>query len=579
MSGGLLAKRKRSHSTPASDSEGSFIDHGDEGELFILLDGKGDFSFRQGKIVHKQMKALGLDVVLASALPDDYAYEGYTVIYVVSEGVSDKDKVLLYLKKALGDAFSSAKDSLALLANPIEILRQLKSSQSFNHEKFILKEDKVLAPVPSREEAPTTATLQSWRSSSQSDVRKLPQYACQRSTTLKDHGKNLVIINVFEQLLKFVTSYPAGGYVHSRHKVSLLRVLSTIKWWRNKIKCGSELKAVKYVSTKWMNTIDEILRTGTCERLEHFKRNQEYVVCRHFCRIHGCGPSTALKWYENGFRSVSDIRDYVNSLSSSVPSGLGAAGEGRSQGSPMNMKGTKNSKVKEISPAIMDVIAVGLPYFEDMQAPFPLESRLHLAGKIARILSPLGLKHEVCGGTRRLKPEGHDIDILFTLIDKTCPMDVKHMRNKVISMLKQKFYKVIELRSALEVNKSSGALPNEYHGPALTIIKELENSTARRVDLIIVPQAHWPFATLGWSGSQFFQRSIRQYVKDEFKLNCSNHRPQGNGERWILSQKCLARVLMVGNTTKILERKYFGTEKELMEFIGLKYLEPFEREC
>ncbi len=36
---------------------------------------------------------------------------------------------------------------------------------------------------------------------------------------------------------------------------------------------------------------------------------------------------------------------------------------------------------------------------------------------------------------------------------------------------------------------------------------------------------------------------------------------------------------MVGNTTKILERKYFGTEKELMEFIGLKYLEPFEREC
>ena len=159
MSGGLLAKRKRSHSTPASDSEGSFIDHGDEGELFILLDGKGDFSFRQGKIVHKQMKALGLDVVLASALPDDYAYEGYTVIYVVSEGVSDKDKVLLYLKKALGDAFSSAKDSLALLANPIEILRQLKSSQSFNHEKFILKEDKVLAPVPSREEAPTAAPL------------------------------------------------------------------------------------------------------------------------------------------------------------------------------------------------------------------------------------------------------------------------------------------------------------------------------------------------------------------------------------------------------------------------------------
>ena len=60
------------------------------------------------------------------------------------------------------------------------------------------------------------------------------------------------------------------------------------------------------------------------------------------------------------------------------------------------------------------LLKLTLPYFDDMQIDYTLEQRLDLAGKISDLSKPLGLKMEVCGGTRRRKALGHDLDLLFT---------------------------------------------------------------------------------------------------------------------------------------------------------------------
>ena len=78
----------------------------------------------------------------------------------------------------------------------------------------------------------------------------------------------------------------------------------------------------------------------------------------------------------------------------------------------------------------------------------------------------------------------------------------------------------------------------------------------------------------------FFERNLRTYVAHEFKLNCVNHQASGPGERWQLTQKGLARVIHParGETPIVQERKFVESEEELFEFLGLKYLEPWERE-
>ena len=118
-----------------------------------------------------------------------------------------------------------------------------------------------------------------------------------------------------------------------------------------------------------------------------------------------------------------------------------------------------------------------------------------------------------------------------------------------------------------------------------------------------VPPRHWVFAVLGWTGTTFFERTIRSYVDGKFTdATCNNiehicgnavSKPNRYREKdpkfriqWKLNNKMLAKVKMCGS--KCLEivndgampgRPDFNTEEELFKFLRLSTLLRMSVRC
>ena len=110
--------------------------------------------------------------------------------------------------------------------------------------------------------------------------------------------------------------------------------------------------------------------------------NEKSNCCLEFVKIFGIGPSLAAALYELGYRNISHLKDDV-----------------------FRSKGPIASQAKGAE-RMYNLLKLTLPYFDDMQIDYTLEQRLDLAGKISDLSKSLGLKMEVCGGTRRRKALG-----------------------------------------------------------------------------------------------------------------------------------------------------------------------------
>lgn len=93
---------------------------------------------------------------------------------------------------------------------------------------------------------------------------------------------------------------------------------------------------------------------------------------------------------------------------------------------------------------------------------------------------------------------------------------------------------------------------------ALCVWQQPGSKVIRRVDLIVTPYTNYPISILAWTGSSHFERSIRLYAKKERNLKFSQ-----NG---IYSRITDERIPVT-------------SERHAFEILGLKYLEPEERDC
>jgi len=105
----------------------------------------------------------------------------------------------------------------------------------------------------------------------------------------------------------------------------------------------------------------------------------------------------------------------------------------------------------------------------------------------------------------------------------------------------------------------------------LLLLCRFEN-VVRRVDLVFVPSYQWPFALLGWSGSQEFEKSIRNYTTKVFK---DSHLEKHEGCEWHLNSNSLS--LIRKHDGKSVIYAHCKTEQDIFEFLGLKYLPPSQR--
>ncbi|XP_069070485.1 DNA-directed DNA/RNA polymerase mu isoform X2 [Pleurodeles waltl] len=285
--------------------------------------------------------------------------------------------------------------------------------------------------------------------------------------------------------------------------------------------------------------VQEITEDGSSVEVQRVLHSERYHTLKVFSGIFGVGKKTADRWYQEGLRTLDDLRK-------------------------------KEKKLNRQQEA-------GLQHYTDLNSPV---TRLE-ADKIQHVVQDAVLRFlpgaiiTLTGGFRRGKQSGHDVDFLITH-----PTEGKEMGLliKVVSWLssqglllyhhmKQNSYKeptqmsVQASKDRLDHFESCFSIfkldtPNEQMESSSTAAENIRNWKALRVDLVVTPFSQYPFALLGWTGSKHFERELRRFAVHERKMILNSHALYDTKQNVMLPAH---------------------SEEDIFAHLGLDYILPTER--
>ncbi|CAO3574201.1 unnamed protein product [Mortierella alpina] len=293
----------------------------------------------------------------------------------------------------------------------------------------------------------------------------------------------------------------------------------------------SEAMALKVprVGKKIAQKIGECIALGKIKKLDHLDWDQERSrVETLFRSIYGVGSEMATDWYNKGLRTLDDVRKLPDL--------------------------TKN----QIS---------GLKYYEDLLQRIP-RAEVEEIGKVvsasAAKLHP-EIQVQVTGSYRRGQPDCGDIDIVVARPDIDFGGDLFVIMDHILKDLISQGFLADHLSLPVWSDEMEGQMKHfKYMG-----ICKLpgEGHVHHHIDILVVPWMHLGAVLLYFTGNDICNRSMR--------LLASNR-----GMR--LSDKGLFAGVMRGKNRKKLNEGHWvagRTEREIFDYLKIKYLEPHEREC
>ena len=232
-----------------------------------------------------------------------------------------------------------------------------------------------------------------------------------------------------------------------------------------------------------------------------------------FTKVYGIGPKKAEELVKNDITTIDQVKQNLNML---------------------------NDKQK-----------IGIKYYEDILQRIPrceIDDFYIKMSMIFQELEPIyqGSRFEICGSYRRECKDSGDIDIIITNTNND-----SRIFGELLDWLKNEKY-IIE-----DGFLSRGDIKS------LTIVDiypERENTIKRRVDFFYTPPQEYAFAILYFTGSKIFNTVMRQRAVDMgYTLN----------EHGI----CYFNNGIKGKKVE----KEFAEEKNIFEFLNMKYKRPCER--
>uniref|UniRef100_A0A667Y8H8 DNA polymerase n=1 Tax=Myripristis murdjan TaxID=586833 RepID=A0A667Y8H8_9TELE len=107
------------------------------------------------------------------------------------------------------------------------------------------------------------------------------------------------------------------------HKYNAYRkAASTIAKYPEKIKSGAEAKKLDGVGAKIAEKIDEFLQTGKLRKLEKIRNDDTSSSINFLTRVTGIGPAAARKFYEDGVKTLEDLKKIEHKLNHHQQIGL-----------------------------------------------------------------------------------------------------------------------------------------------------------------------------------------------------------------------------------------------------------------
>ena len=332
---------------------------------------------------------------------------------------------------------------------------------------------------------------------------------CAQASTSNQQNHNQFITEKLQIL--------ATSYANSKDQWRALgykKAIASVKNYHKKLETWEECSSLPFVGERLAKKIWEIVETGHLRRLDHVDPKQEAINL--FAGVWGAGPTTAEAWVSQGLKTLEDLKNHG-----------------------------KLTRQQEI----------GLKYYDEFLERMPREE----AGQIEEVVKNAaleinpGLEAFACGSYRRGKPTCGDVDVIVSHPDGKSHEGVM---TKLLDSLKSSGFLTDDLTFA----------ENGEHRKYLGVCKlPGENTKHRRLDIIVVPYNEWACSLLYFTGSDYFNRSMRLLAKNN-GMSLSEH------------------SLNTGVVRKGGEKIFEGTplpvfsEKDVFDCLGLEYREPHERD-
>ncbi|XP_069467733.1 DNA polymerase lambda isoform X1 [Ambystoma mexicanum] len=335
-------------------------------------------------------------------------------------------------------------------------------------------------------------------------------WVCSQSSERKNQNHNKSITDKLEVLAKAYTvqgdRWRALGYT---------KAINALKSFHKPVTTYQEACTIRGIGKKMAEKIEEILESGHLRKIDHI--DESVGVMEIFSNIWGAGVKTAQMWYQQGFRTLDDIRTKANLTSQQV---------------------------------------IGLKYYEDLLDRMPREEAAEIeqtVREVALSINP-GLLSVACGSFRRGKLTCGDVDVLVTHPDGKSH---KGVFGKLIDGLKAQGFLTDDL-----VSHEDSGTQKKYMGVCCLPGPGRKH---RRLDVIVVPYSEFACSLMYFTGSAHFNRSMRALAKTKSMS---------------LSEHSLNRDVVRNGTLKVSTGFALPTrsEKDVFELLGLPFREPHERD-
>ncbi|XP_040891725.1 DNA polymerase lambda isoform X2 [Toxotes jaculatrix] len=336
------------------------------------------------------------------------------------------------------------------------------------------------------------------------------KWVCAQSSQSKSNNFNKHITDKLEVLAK--------AYTHQGDKWRALgysKAVNALKSYHKPVTSYQEACQIPGIGKRMADKIDEIMESGHLRKLDHI--GEAVPVLELFTNIWGAGAKTAQLWYQQGFRTLEDIRT----------------------------KAHLNSTQK-----------IGLKHYDDFLDRMPREEAAAIEKVVRDAVQAIdpGLVAMACGSYRRGKATCGDVDVLISHPDGKSH---KGVFSKVLQTLHDSGFLTDDLVSHEEngeQKKYMGVcrLPGPGH-------------RHRRLDIIIVPYNEFACSLMYFTGSAHFNRSMRALAKTK---NMS------------LSEHSLNKDVMRQGNLKVYGGTPLPTptEKDVFSLLGIPYRQPHERD-
>ncbi|KAI1896829.1 hypothetical protein AGOR_G00098890 [Albula goreensis] len=336
------------------------------------------------------------------------------------------------------------------------------------------------------------------------------KWVCAQSSLTKIENHNKHITDKLEILAK--------AYTHKGDKWRALgysKAINALKSYHKPISSYEEACKIQGIGKKMAEKINEIMESGHLRKIDHI--GEAVPVLELFNNIWGAGAKTAQLWFQQGFRTLDDVRT----------------------------KATLSSQQK-----------IGLKHYDDFLDRMSRDEAAAIEKTVkdaAQSLNP-GLLAIACGSYRRGKATCGDVDVLITHPDGKSH---KGVFGKLLLNLHQSGFLTDDLVSNEENGEQKKYLgvcrlpgPGQRH---------------RRLDIIVVPYNEFACALMYFTGSAHFNRSMRALAKTK-RMSLSEHSLNRDVVRQGSQKVCTGVPLPT------------PTERDIFSHLGIPYREPHERD-